>query len=82
MTGSIPVFRAVHPRERPWAQLLAGVTLTAISVPEVLGFARIAGMPIQTGLITMIAPVVAYVAFCSSQHLVVGADSATAAILA
>jgi len=82
VTGSIPVFRAVHPRERPWAQLLAGVTLTAISVPEVLGFARIAGMPIQTGLITMIAPVVAYVAFCSSQHLVVGADSATAAILA
>ncbi len=76
------MFRSVHPRERPWAQVVAGITLAAIAVPEVLGFARIAGMPIQTGLFTMIVPVVAYVAFCSSKHLVVGADSATAAILA
>lgn len=78
----ISLFSAVHPRERPWAQLLAGLTLAAISVPQVLGFARIAGMPIETGLFTMIAPAIAYVAFCSSRHLVVGADSATAAIVA
>ena len=58
MTGPPSVFRSVHPRERPWAQVVAGITLAAIAVPEVLGFARIAGMPIQTGLFTMIVPVV------------------------
>jgi MFS superfamily sulfate permease-like transporter len=29
--------------------VLAGVTLAALAVPEVLGYARIAGMPVATG---------------------------------
>lgn len=61
---------------------LAGVTLAALAVPEVLGYAKIAGMPPVTGLYTMLAPVVLFVLFGASRHLVVGADSATAAILA
>jgi hypothetical protein len=31
---------------------LAGVTLAALAVPEVLGYASIAGMPVVTGLYT------------------------------
>ncbi|MBS1837068.1 MAG: SulP family inorganic anion transporter, partial [Actinobacteria bacterium] len=77
-----PLFRTVDLRDQPLGQVVAGLTLTAIAVPEVLGFARIAGMPVATGLTTMILPAVAFVAFCSSRRLVVGADSATAAILA
>jgi SulP family sulfate permease len=69
-------------RSRLSAEALAGLTLAALAVPEVLGYARIAGMPVVTGLYTMLIPLAVYVVFGSSRHLVVGADSATAAILA
>jgi sulfate permease, SulP family len=62
--------------------VVAGVTLAALAVPEVLGYARIAGMPVVTGLYTMLVPMVVFALLGSSRHLVVGADSATAAILA
>lgn len=61
---------------------LAGVTLAAMNVPQALGYARIAGMPLITGLYTLLLPLVAFAAFGSSRFLVVAADSATAAIVA
>ncbi len=70
------------PRARLLPELLAGPTLAALAVPEVLGYARIAGMPVVTGLYTMLAPMVVFALLCSSRHLVVAADSATAAIVA
>lgn len=60
----------------------AGVTLAAMNIPQVLGYTRIAGMPVVTGLYTLLAPLAAFAAFGSSPYLVVAADSATAAILA
>ena len=62
--------------------VVAGVTLASLAVAEVLGYARIAGMPVETGLYTLLVPVVVFALLGSSRHLVVGADSATAAILA
>jgi sulfate permease, SulP family len=62
--------------------VIAGITLAALAIPEVMGYARIAGMPVVTGLYTLLLPVVAFAILGSSRHLVVGADSATAAILA
>ena len=70
------------PRGRWLPEAMAGATLAALAVPEVLGYARIAGMPVVTGLYTMLTPMVVFALLCSSRHLVVGADSATAAILA
>ncbi|MDB4985047.1 MAG: SulP family inorganic anion transporter [Myxococcaceae bacterium] len=64
------------------AELFAGLTLAALGIPEVLGYAKIAGMPLVTGLFTMLLPPLVFAVFCSSRHLVIGADSATAAILA
>ncbi len=60
---------------------MAGFQLAALSIPQVLGYARIAGMPVITGLYTLLLPPVAFAAFGSSRFLVVAADSATAAIL-
>ncbi|HMD75112.1 MAG TPA: SulP family inorganic anion transporter [Steroidobacteraceae bacterium] len=60
--------------------LFAGINLAAIDVPQVLGYARIAGMPVVTGLYTVLLPLIAFAVFGSSRHLVVAADSATAAI--
>jgi high affinity sulfate transporter 1 len=64
------------------ADVLAGMTLAALGIPEVLGYAKIAGMPVVTGLYTMLLPMAVFAVLGSSRHLVVGADSATAVILA
>src|SRR5437764_3119568 len=80
----LPVLAGVLPveRSRVWPDVLAGVTLAALGVPEVLGYAKIAGMPVVTGLYTLLLPMAVFAVLGSSRHLVVAADSATAAILA
>jgi high affinity sulfate transporter 1 len=75
--GLRPVIRASALRDA-----LAGVTLASMNVPQVLGYTRIAGTPVVTGLYTVLLPLVAFAAFGSSRHLVAAADSATAAVLA
>src|SRR6478735_3833591 len=77
MRGLLPIDRSHVP-----ADLLAGLTLAALGIPEVLGYAKIAGMPVVTGLYTMLLPLAVFAVLGSSRHLVVAADSATAAILA
>lgn len=62
-------------------EILAGLTLAALAIPEVMGYTKIAGTPLVTGLYTMLIPLLLFAFFGSSRHLVVGADSATAAIL-
>jgi sulfate permease, SulP family len=77
MRGVLPIDRSRVP-----ADVLAGMTLAALGIPEVLGYAKIAGMPVVTGLYTMLLPMAVFAVLGSSRHLVVGADSATAVILA
>ena len=79
-----PVLQGMLPieRSRVPAEVLAGVTLAALGIPAVLGYAKIAGMPLVTGLYTMLLPMAAYAVLGSSRHLVVAADSATAVLLA
>jgi MFS superfamily sulfate permease-like transporter len=60
----------------------AGFTLAAMNIPQALGYTKIAGMPVVTGLYSLLLPLVAFAAFGSSRYLVVSADSATAAIFA
>ena len=69
--------------QRAWLgpDLIAGITLAAVAIPECMGYTKIAGTPIVTGLYTILLPVLAFALLGSSRHLVVGADSATAAIL-
>ena len=80
----LPLFAGLRPLSRDGSvrDALAGVNLACINVAQVLGYARIAGMPVVTGLYTLLLPPVAFALFGSSRHLVVAADSATAAILA
>ena len=83
-TGKISVLQGILPLEKSQIPLdiIAGITLAALAIPEVMGYAKIAGVPVVLGLYTMLIPSVVYAFFGSSRHLVVGADSATAAILA
>jgi sulfate permease, SulP family len=77
LQGFLPIDTAQVP-----AEIMAGVTLAALAIPEVMGYTRIAGMPLVTGLYTILIPMILFSLLCSSRHLVVGADSATAAIMA
>ena len=78
----VPVLQGLLPlRPREAAKdALAGVTLASMNIPQVLGYTRIAGTPVVTGLYTVLLPLVGFALFGSSRHLVVAADSATAAI--
>jgi len=80
----LPVLQGVLPfnRNQLPSNVLAGVTLAALAIPEVMGYTSIAGMPVITGLYTILVPMLAFAIFGSSRHLVVGADSATAAVMA
>jgi len=77
MAGILPLNKATVGLD-----VLAGVTLAAIAIPEVMGYTSIARMPVVTGLYTILIPLLAFALLGSSRHLVIGADSATAAILA
>jgi sulfate permease, SulP family len=80
----LKLFQTVRPF-KPAAALrdaFAGFTLAAMNIPQALGYTKIAGMPVVTGLYSLLLPAVAFAAFGSSRYLVVSADSATAAIFA
>lgn len=79
----LSLFAGLQPFSRGEAvrNALAGATLASMNIPQVLGYTRIAGTPVVTGLYTVLLPPVAFAVFGSSRHLVVAADSATAAIL-
>jgi high affinity sulfate transporter 1 len=77
LQGVLPIRGAQVP-----AEIIAGITLAALAVPEVMGYTKISGTPVITGLYTILIPMALFAFFGSSRHLVVGADSATAAILA
>ncbi len=80
----IPILEGVLPLERAMIGpgIVAGITLAALGIPEVMGYTKIAGMPVVTGLYTILIPIAVFAVLGSSRHLVVGADSATAAIMA
>ncbi|HEY6285822.1 MAG TPA: SulP family inorganic anion transporter, partial [Ktedonobacteraceae bacterium] len=80
----LPIFQGILPFNWHFipTEIIAGITLAALGIPEVMGYTKIAGTPVITGLYTLLLPVLVFAILGSSRHLVVGADSATAAILA
>ncbi len=77
MEGILPIEKKRIPTE-----VVAGCTLAALAIPEVMGYSTIAGMPVVTGCARVVLPCVVFTLLGSSRHLVVGADSATAAVMA
>lgn len=75
---------ALRGYQRSWltTDLVAGATLAAVAIPECMGYTSIAQVPVVTGLYTVIFPTIIFALLGCSRLLVVGADSATAAILA
>src|SRR3974390_2153637 len=80
----LALFEGILPldKSRFVPDIIAGITLAALGIPEVMGYTKIIGTPVVTGLYTMLLPMLVFAVFGSSRHLVVGADSATAAMVA
>jgi MFS superfamily sulfate permease-like transporter len=62
--------------------LIAGVAVAGLLIPESMGYASIAGLPAQTGLHATVSGLPAYAVSGSSKHLVVSPTSSAAAMLA
>jgi len=77
----LPVFRSLSDPKLP-GDLVAGLTVWAVLVPEALAYASIAGVSPVVGLYAAPGALILYAAFGSSRQLVTGPGAATAALSA
>ncbi|MGA9857669.1 MAG: sulfate permease [Solirubrobacteraceae bacterium] len=79
----IPGVRVVRHYDRSWLRpdLVAGIVLAAILVPQGMAYAELAGLPAVTGLYTTIACLVGYALFGPSRVLVLGPDSSVSPLI-
>ncbi len=77
-----PIFLAGYRRSWLRGDVIAGLTVWAVLVPEALAYATVAGVSPGVGLYAAPGALILYAAFGSSKHLVVGPMSATAALSA
>ena len=79
----IPGVTAVRTYDRKWARsdVVAGVVLAAILVPQGLAYAELAGLPPVTGLYTSIGCLIGYAVFGPSRILVLGPDSSISPLI-
>jgi sulfate permease, SulP family len=70
--------------DRSWlrADLVAGVTVAALIIPKNLGYAGIAGIPLQNGLYAAAAGAILYAVFGTSRQISTGPSSGLAAVAA
>ena len=69
-----------YPRDALRGDLIAGVAVTALIVPKNLGYAGIAGVPLQNGLYAAAAGALIYPLFCTSRQISTGPSSGLAAV--
>jgi len=70
--------------DRSWLRgdLLAGITVAAYLIPQVMAYAEIIGLPPEVGLWAVVAPVILYAVLGTSRQLSVGPESTTALLTA
>jgi len=79
-----PIFSAIRNYKLAWLvkDFFAGLVLTAVLIPVGMGYAAAAGLPAIYGLYATIVPLLAYAILGPSRILVLGPDSALAALIA
>jgi MFS superfamily sulfate permease-like transporter len=77
-----PWLASFHRRAWLLPDILAGVAVWAVMVPEGMAYSGIVGVPPITGLYTIIPPLIVYAFLGTSRVLVVGPDTATGLISA
>ncbi len=79
----VPGITMLRSYRRSWlrSDLVAGIVLAAILVPQGMAYAELAGLPAVTGLYTTIACLIGYALFGPSRILVLGPDSSVAPLI-
>src|SRR5262245_1407816 len=80
----VPIVGWLRSYDRAWLRgdLIAGVTVAALIVPKNLGYAGIAGIPLQNGLYAAAAGAILYAIFGTSRQISTGPSSGLAAVAA
>ena len=82
LADAAPIVRwlPAYDRSRWRGDVLAGAMVAALLVPQSLGYARIAGVPVQVGLYAVPLALIAYAVLGSSPQLIVGPASTVAIV--
>jgi sulfate permease, SulP family len=80
--GLLPILGWLPTYDRAWLRgdVAAGIAVTALIVPKDLGYAGIAGVPLQNGLYAAAAGAIVYALFCTSRQISTGPSSSLAAV--
>lgn len=78
----LPIVDWLPAYDRRWLRpdVVAGVAVAAMIVPKNLGYAGIAGIPVENGLYAAAAGALIYALFCTSRHVSTGPSSSLAAV--
>ncbi len=82
LTRFVPILDWSRTYDRRWfrGDLIAGIAVAAMIVPKNLGYAGIAGIPVENGLYAAAAAAIIYGLFCTSRHISTGPSSSLAAV--
>src|SRR3954469_22143682 len=82
MAARLPIVEWLPRYERRWLRgdVAAGIAVTALIVPKDLGYAGIAGVPLENGLYAAAAGALIYGIFCTSRQISTGPSSSLAAV--
>jgi sulfate permease, SulP family len=82
LSRHVPIVGWLPRYDRAWLRgdVAAGIAVTALIVPKNLGYAEIAGLPVQNGLYAAAAGAILYALFCTSRQISTGPSSSLAAV--
>jgi len=80
----LPGLATLSQYRREWLRtdVMAGLTVGAMLVPQSMAYAELAGLPAQSGFFAALLPPIVYALFGSSRHLGVGSEPGTAVLAA
>jgi SulP family sulfate permease len=80
----LPILAWARTYDRTWfkSDLIAGIAVAALIIPKNLGYADIAGIPLQNGLYAAAVGAIVYALFGTSRQISTGPSSALAAVAA
>src|SRR5690242_1359355 len=84
ISTALPGLRQFASYRAEWLRqdIVAGVVLTTLLVPQGMAYAELAGLPVITGLYTTILCLLGYAVFGPSRILVLGPDSSLGPMIA